>query len=149
MVVPYGRKLLDQQLTRCEHCHPVLCCYYILKTTAIRTTCFSSPIVCLSSFTSNIVPFISLHLVHSQHRTHHAILQPRSSFGDESVFLTSVATLTPLSPSSPELAGRQLRACVGGLCAPGLCCSAYGYCGAGPDYCKYLLRPTTLPSLPI
>ncbi|TVY31468.1 Antimicrobial peptide, partial [Lachnellula subtilissima] len=36
----------------------------------------------------------------------------------------------------PKLAGRQLGACVDGLCATGLCCSQYGYCGTGPAYCQ-------------
>ncbi|KAL2069683.1 hypothetical protein VTL71DRAFT_14362 [Oculimacula yallundae] len=41
--------------------------------------------------------------------------------------------------STPDIAGRQLGACVGGICAPGLCCSVWGYCGVGPDYCESLL----------
>ncbi|PVH84162.1 hypothetical protein DL98DRAFT_512567 [Cadophora sp. DSE1049] len=42
---------------------------------------------------------------------------------------------TPLA-STPKIAGRQLGACVEGICAPGLCCSIWGYCGTGPEYCQ-------------
>ncbi|TVY85071.1 Lectin [Lachnellula suecica] len=34
------------------------------------------------------------------------------------------------------LDGRQLGACVNGICGAGLCCSQYGYCGTGPAYCQ-------------
>ncbi|KAI9054293.1 hypothetical protein LZ554_001461 [Drepanopeziza brunnea f. sp. 'monogermtubi'] len=34
------------------------------------------------------------------------------------------------------LAGREAGACVDGKCAAGLCCSQYGYCGTGPEYCS-------------
>jgi Chitin recognition protein len=27
-------------------------------------------------------------------------------------------------------------ACVNGVCPAGLCCSKFGYCGTGPDYCQ-------------
>lgn len=56
--------------------------------------------------------------------------------------ILSTSSGTPLAgndapnPDSSELVGRQLGACVNGLCAAGLCCSQYGYCGTGPDYCQ-------------
>uniref|UniRef100_A0A803MAR3 Chitin-binding type-1 domain-containing protein n=1 Tax=Chenopodium quinoa TaxID=63459 RepID=A0A803MAR3_CHEQI len=35
----------------------------------------------------------------------------------------------------------QAGKCVNGQCPNGLCCSKYGYCGSGPEYCGGGMSP--------
>ncbi|KAK4442781.1 hypothetical protein QBC34DRAFT_431325 [Podospora aff. communis PSN243] len=53
------------------------------------------------------------------------------------LLLTGAALATAIpaqldTAAGPSLEHRQLGACP---CSPGLCCSKYGYCGLGVDYC--------------
>lgn len=53
--------------------------------------------------------------------------------------LLTLTTLLPLTLAlalSPSLPHRDLGSCAQVPCAPGLCCSQYGYCGTGADYCQ-------------
>lgn len=60
---------------------------------------------------------------------------------DNTMYFTKLAVLLVtaacLTSATPVLERRQQCPC-----APGLCCSQYGYCGIGPEYCK---SPATLP----
>jgi Fungal cellulose binding domain/Chitin recognition protein len=44
--------------------------------------------------------------------------------------------LIPFLALANPLVPRQLGSCATVPCAAGLCCSAYGYCGTGSDYCQ-------------
>ncbi|EKD15207.1 uncharacterized protein L3040_001576 [Drepanopeziza brunnea f. sp. 'multigermtubi'] len=43
--------------------------------------------------------------------------------------------------AAPGLVARDEGSCVNGQCAAGLCCSPYGYCGTGPQYCTAGVQP--------
>jgi hypothetical protein len=49
-----------------------------------------------------------------------------------------------LLPGSPVAAQTPPPPVAGGICNPpcvaGTCCSQYGYCGAGPEYCSGILH---------
>src|ERR1700744_3889293 len=44
--------------------------------------------------------------------------------------------IIPFLALANPLAPRQLGSCATSPCAAGLCCSIYGYCGTGSDYCQ-------------
>ncbi|KAK3298731.1 uncharacterized protein B0H64DRAFT_371181 [Chaetomium fimeti] len=65
------------------------------------------------------------------------------------MYITKLATLLVtavcLAAASPILSGRQGEC----PCAPGLCCSQWGYCGTGPDFCggtSVIIPPPTFVS---
>jgi hypothetical protein len=45
----------------------------------------------------------------------------------------AVETDVPVAAVAASVKERQVGACP---CAPGLCCSRFGFCGTGPEYCK-------------
>jgi hypothetical protein len=52
------------------------------------------------------------------------------------ILLLITPFLTLANPLAPSLFHRQLGSCATSPCAAGLCCSVYGYCGTGSDYCQ-------------
>jgi hypothetical protein len=59
------------------------------------------------------------------------------------MYFTKLATLLVtavyLAAASPVLSGRDGEC----PCAPGSCCSQWGYCGTGPEFCKLIASPDT------
>jgi hypothetical protein len=59
------------------------------------------------------------------------------------MYFTKLATLLVtavyLATASPVLSDRDGEC----PCAPGLCCSQWGYCGTGPKFCKLIASPKT------
>jgi hypothetical protein len=53
-----------------------------------------------------------------------------------SILLLLTPFLALANPLIPSLFHRQLGSCTTAPCAAGLCCSIYGYCGTGSDYCQ-------------
>lgn len=65
------------------------------------------------------------------------------------MYFTKVATLLVtaacLAAASPMLSGRDGQC----PCAPGLCCSQWGYCGTGPEFCQSIFEPWSQVRIPI
>lgn len=60
-------------------------------------------------------------------------------------FRSSITTLalllsTALAAAMPSLTERQGNCRSARDCGGGMCCSQYGYCGSGAEYCKYPAR---------
>jgi hypothetical protein len=51
-------------------------------------------------------------------------------------FIVLLAPIITIANPLVSLEHRQLGSCATAPCAAGLCCSVYGYCGTGPDYCS-------------